>query len=486
MTFMGKRILGLDIQNKALAAVLVNSGFKESRVEAFTHIPFPETEDGENGLPAALDALIEEMPVSDAVCIVSVPADQVSFRNLKVPFRQEKKIRQILTFELEPTLPFPIDDVVVDFHALKLDGQGDQTDLIAAVCKTDSLRSILEMLAARRIQPEIVTVSGFPSALCLSRLGQLPESALVVDVRSDSSTIFVMKSAQLSMVRTLPADRAYDSRIDMLGQNIQRTLYALEEISSHPFRPEKIFVTGPALGENGIVTALTRLLDVPITRIDLINDIDTRLKAIPSESWKPYQMNNALALTLVEVIGIKGLNFRQGPFAIKKRWTEYRKNIITSAILVAALLLIWLASASVDYFYKKNQLNTLNDQITDVFQTTFPDVKKIVDPLQQMRVSIDELKKISLFPTDGKNTVLAIDVLNDISRSVPADIDAKFTRTVIGEDNVVINGDSDTFNSVDAIKSRLEQSGMFQSVTIVSTTKEDASNRIKFRLKLTY
>ena len=331
MTFMGKRILGLDIQNKALAAVLVNSGFKESRVEAFTHIPFPETEEGENGLPAALDALIEEMPVSDAVCIVSVPADQVSFRNLKVPFRQEKKIRQILNFELEPTLPFPIDEVVVDFHALKLDGQGDQTDLIAAACKADGLRSILEMLAARRIQPEIVTVSGFPSALCLSRLGQLPESALVVDVRSDSSTIFVMISAQLSMVRTLPADRAYDSRIDMLGQNIQRTLYALEEIGSRPFRPEKIFVTGPALGENGIVTALTRLLDVPISRIDLINDIDTRLKAIPSESWKPYQMNNALALTLVEVIGIKGLNFRQGPFAIKKRWTEYRKNIITSA-----------------------------------------------------------------------------------------------------------------------------------------------------------
>lgn len=483
---MGKRILGLDIQNKALAAVLVNSGFKESRVEAFTHIPFPDTEEGENGLPAALDALVEEMPVTDAVCIVSVPADQVSFRNLKVPFKQEKKIRQILNFELEPTLPFPIDDVVVDFHALKLDGQGEQTDLIAAACNASGLRSILDLLAARQIQPEIVTVSGFPSALCLSRLGHLPQSALVVDVRGDSSTIFVMNSAQLSMVRTLPADRAYDSRTDMLGQNIQRTLYALEEIGNRPFRPEHIYVTGPALGENGIVTALTRLLDVPITRIDLINDIDTRLKAIPSESWKPYQMNNALALALVEVIGIKGLNFRQGPFAIKKRWTEYRKNIITSGIMVAVLLLVWLASVSVDYYFMKNRLNTLNDQTKEIFQATFPDVKKIVDPLQQMRVSIDELNKISLYSTDGKKTSMVIDVLNNISKSVPADIDAKFTRTVIGEDNVVINGDSDTFNSVDTIKSRLEENETFQSVTIVSTTKEDASNRIKFRLKLTY
>ena len=483
---MGKRILGLDIQNKALAAVLVNSGFKESRVEAFTHIPFPDTEEGDSGLSAALDAMVEEMPVADCVCIVSVPADHVAFRNLKVPFKQEKKIRQILKFELEPTLPFPIDDVVVDFHALKLDGQGEQTDLIAAACNASGLKTILDLLAARRIRPEIVTVSGFPSVLCLSRLGNIPESALVVDVRGDSSTIFVMNSGQLSMVRTLPTDRAYESRTDMLGQNIQRTLYALEEISNRPYRPEQIFVTGPALGENGIVTALTRLLDVPITRIDLIKDIDTRIKATPSESWKPYQMNNALALTLIEVIGIKGLNFRQGPFAIKKRWTEYRKNIITSGILAAALLVVWLTAVSIEYFYKKNQLDKLNDQIREIFQTTFPDVKKIVDPLQQMRVSIDELRKISVYPTDGKNTVLVIDVLNDISKSIPENIDAKFTRTVIGEDNVVINGDSDTFNSVDTIKNRLEQNKIFQSVTIVSTTKEDASNRIKFRLKITY
>jgi hypothetical protein len=482
---MGKRILGLDIQNNGLAAVLVNSGFKESRVEAFTRIEFPEMEGNDNGLPAALDKLIEEMPVSDGICIASMPADHVAFRNLKVPFKQEKKIRQILKFELEPTLPFPIDDVVVDFHALKLDGQGEQTDVIAAACNANGLRNILDLLTARGIHPEIVTVSGFPSALCLGRLGNIPENALVVDVRSGSSTIFVMNSGQLNMVRTLPADRAYDSRTDMLGQNIQRTLYALEEISDKPFHPGHIFVTGPALGENGIVSSLTRLLNVPISRIDLLSDIESRIKEMPAESWKPYQMNNALALALLEVIGIKGLNFRQGPFAIKKRWTEYRKNIITSGILIGALIIVWLSSVSIDYFYKKNQLDKINNQLKQMFQTTFPGVKKIVDPVQQMRVRIDELRKISLLPSDGNNT-LAIDILNNISKSIPSNIDAKFTRTVIGEDNVVINGDTDTFNSVDTIKSRLEQVDAFQSVTIVSTTKEDASNRIKFRLKISY
>jgi len=197
-------------------------------------------------------------------------------------------------------------------------------------------------------------------------------------------------------------------------------------------------------------------------------------------------MNNALALALIEVIGIKGLNFRKGPFAIKKRWAEYKKNIMVSGGLAAGLLMVWLLTVSIDYYYKNKQLNALNSRITSIFQSTFPDVKKIVNPLQQMRVNIEEVRKVSLNPTGGQGNMLTIDMLNEISKNIPDDIDVKFTRTVIGEDNVVINGDSDTFNSVDAIKNRLEQSKAFKTVTIVSTTKENSSNRIKFRLKIGY
>jgi hypothetical protein len=113
-------------------------------------------------------------------------------------------------------------------------------------------------------------------------------------------------------------------------------------------------------------------------------------------------------------------------------------------------------------------------------------VKKIVNPLQQMRVNIEEVRKVSLQPTGGQGNMLTIDILNEISKGIPDDIDVKFTRTVIGENNVVINGDSDTFNSVDAIKNRLEQSKDFKTVTIVSSTKDDSNNRIKFRLKIGY
>jgi len=77
-----------------------------------------------------------------------------------------------------------------------------------------------------------------------------------------------------------------------------------------------------------------------------------------------------------------------------------------------------------------------------------------------------------------------VGILNELSRRIPGGIDVQFTRMVIGDDSVVIAGDTDTFNSVDTMKNRLETAKIFETVTIVSTNKDKAGNRIRFRLKL--
>ncbi len=77
-----------------------------------------------------------------------------------------------------------------------------------------------------------------------------------------------------------------------------------------------------------------------------------------------------------------------------------------------------------------------------------------------------------------------IDILNEISTRVDKQIDVEFTRMVIGEDNVLISGNTGTFNSVDAMKGQLEQAAMFKAVTIVSTNKDKSGNHIRFKLKL--
>ena len=93
---MSRKVLGLDIRKHSLAAVVVNSSLRENRVDAYTHIPISAAGEDENGITAALESLAQSIDTRGCDWVVSVPADQFSFRNLQVPFSNSNKIRMVL------------------------------------------------------------------------------------------------------------------------------------------------------------------------------------------------------------------------------------------------------------------------------------------------------------------------------------------------------------------------------------------------------
>jgi Tfp pilus assembly protein PilN len=126
----------------------------------------------------------------------------------------------------------------------------------------------------------------------------------------------------------------------------------------------------------------------------------------------------------------------------------------------------------------------LDQKVTEVFRRTFPDVKRIVDPLQQMRVKVNEVKTsaISIPGTNSNNKVL--DLLKDISDRIPKSLDVKVSRMVIDQETVRVSGKTDTFNTVDSIKSGLESSRYFSGVTISSANLDRTGKRVQFEIKL--
>ena len=91
-----------------------------------------------------------------------------------------------------------------------------------------------------------------------------------------------------------------------------------------------------------------------------------------------------------------------------------------------------------------------------------------------------------LFPGETEKSIRTIDILNNISNRIPRETDVTLTRMVIGSENVVISGDTDTFNSVDNIKSRLEQVDAFKKIIISSANINKSDNRVHFNLKITF
>ena len=100
--------------------------------------------------PKVLDSLMESLKPTGATCVLGIPTTFISFRNLSVPFTDLKKIRQVLPFELEPTLPMSVESLVFDFEAVKQNGG---QELLAFVAEKETLDRYLALFGSGQSSP---------------------------------------------------------------------------------------------------------------------------------------------------------------------------------------------------------------------------------------------------------------------------------------------------------------------------------------------
>jgi type II secretory pathway component PulL len=482
---MSRKILGLDIRSDAVSAVLVRSGIKKTVIEAHEYVSLTDHPDSEIGLASALETIVGKLDISGSICVAAFPADQVSYRNIKVPFKGQKKIMKILPYELEPSFPFQVDDLIIDFHTMNLSDHDNQTELIAVAVEKSKLQSYLDTLAGFNIDPEIVTVGGFPSVRCLTNLVDIRKDVLFIDLDGHKASVFVVLSGEVCLIRSFPWQfKANLSNEESLAANIKRTLFAFEEVYGSDFQPEGILITGSGFPGVDFEQDLTQLMEIPVKQTDLIRDTGIIKQPVSTHLWNPHQMDNALSLALIEIEGIDTFNFRTGPFSTQKFWGEHKKSLIKTGVLMALVLLLAFSNLILDSYFMEKKLNRLDDQITHAFTSTFPEVKKIVDPFQQMQMKMKEAREKALLPGETGTYIRTVDILNDISKFITKETDVKLTRLVIGPENVTLSGNTDTFNSVDGIKSGLEQSESFKKITISSANIDKSDNRVRFKLKV--
>jgi Tfp pilus assembly PilM family ATPase/Tfp pilus assembly protein PilN len=481
---MSRKVLGIDIRKESVSAVLVTTSLRENRIDAHAHIPLPDAAEDDNRFKTALSALCNEIDPGGCDCVVSISADHFSYRILRIPFRDSKKIRMVLPFELEPTVPYPIDDLVVDFIDLQSAGPGDHSEIIAVAVPRTELNPYMQSLAEFKIDPEMVTVSGLPAAMCLANQADQGEDRLILEIGEASSSLFFVSAGRLQLIRSFPTPVVADNRAGMLGAFVQRTLAAYDELCQTEFQPLDIVVTGSGLNGAGLDDDVSSVLDIPVKRLNFAERLNVQLDNQNSKPWDPALMDNALALTYMAIEGIRGLNFHKGQFAAKKIFIKHKKNWIKTGILAAAVLALIFFSAITETYTLNRKLDHIDQQITGIFKATFPDVKRIVDPYREMQVNVQQAQKDAVVQAATGPHIRSIDILNSISRSIPDSIKVDVTRMVISPDTVLISGNTDDFKSVDDIKGKLEQIDYFKKVTISSTNLDRSGKEVRFQLKV--
>jgi len=482
---MSRKILGLDIRRDAVSAIVVKSGMKGSWIESHASVSISVKEASfEEELKRSLESIRGQVDITDAVCIVALPAVDVTYRNMEAPFKEVKKVRQVLPFELETDLPYQVEEIAFDFIMLDIPLESDTPQLFAAAIEKQRVAVLLDLLNTFKIEPDILTIGGYAMGQYLSRLSGKKHCQVFLDIGDSYTTMVLSVSGDVCLVRTFSIAGLDKSKLRWLYSQINRTLLAFERKSGVTCEIDEVQITGSCLAAADVGPDLEALFGVPVTHADLMETSGKIVLSSKEKAWTPFLMDGALSLVLNELSGFDTLNFRRGRMGIEKAWIENKRDILKTCCLGGVVALMFLGYSIVNYYNLKQRVETKHAEILQIFQTTFPEVTQIVDPVHQMRVKMEELGKGASQPGEFAASVKTIDILNDISRLVPEKQDVELVSIIVGSDNVVVSGNTDTFNAVDDMKSGLEKAEIFKSVSISSANMDKSGKRVRFKLKV--
>jgi len=483
---MSRKIFSIDIRDNCISALLVENTLKGIRILTQMQVPYPDINEGSenkrNRISETLNKIINEINGAGAEYIVSISPEFVSYRNLQVPFKDRKKIRQVLPFEMEPTLPYPVDDLIFDFQTVF---QAEKTDILVSAVKTTEIRGIIDLLKELNIAPYIITPAGFPCVLFLLKFSESDNDFIFVDVDEKYATVFAVASGQVLIARSFYS-KISDPQLKTkkLAENILQVVAAFESSFIRDFDPSKILLSGSGIDTETLNQEIEDSLGIKIFPVDMFKDVNLKLNISSDQPFVSDHMNNALSLAVVEILGIRTINFYGERSIAKKYWEEYKNDFIKTGLIAAFVFVLAMFNVLFEAHFFQKEVNQLNRQIAFIFQSTFPDVSKIVDPVQQMKASVEQEREKNMFTGEIEEEILNIDIINEISSRIPKEQDVEITNFVRGDDSLVISGNTDSFNNVDDIKGRLEHAEILKNITISSANLEKSSNRIQFKLKI--
>lgn len=507
---MAKHILGLDIGKSSVKAVLIEAGMRGGvRIVAWEKVDIA----GAGGIREAIRK-IQEIPVlAVSNCVAALPARSFSFRNVKLPFKDRKKIAQTLPFELEAQIPYPPDSAVID-HLVLAQAEGSEL-LVVAIPKAE-VQDRLALLSEYGFAPAALEMDAVPIASRLMAAGEADALNLLLDVGTSETTAILFKGGRILQIRSIPFGGEHitaalakalgigfdeaealkrrgdtERAADEISESCQKLLSALKNTlnalrSSGVLDTDlgKVYLTGGGSLYRKLADDLARVMLAPVERVNVTATAGIRPVGGADSGWDSMIMNGALALALRPLAKGPGFDFRQGEGRPQVKRLSFDLGIKIKWAAAVAGLIVALAGADLylGYHADKERLDRLKGETEALFKQHFPDVTRIVDPAQQFRSKVAEAKRLAAASRGSRSGVSALDVLKDLSERAPETSGLEVTSLVYDGDKVDIRGEAAGFEAAEAVKKELEKTGHFDEISVSSSSLK-STNRVAFEMK---
>lgn len=203
----GDRILALDIGASSLKIaefIPLKSGGIELIKYGIQSLGLDPQSDADRSsyITATIQDLMREYEIKPGPVLISVSGQSVFSRFVKLPPVDEEKVYQIVQYEAQQNVPFPIEEVVWDYQLIG-GGEGDLDVMLAAI-KGDIIAQLTDSVEAAGLFPDLVDVA--PMALYNAvryNYDDLSGCTLIVDMGARSTDLVFIEGTRV-FSRSIP------------------------------------------------------------------------------------------------------------------------------------------------------------------------------------------------------------------------------------------------------------------------------------------
>jgi len=145
----------------------------------------------------ALPALLTEKGIKARTVNVCAPGFHVFSKFVKLPPVDAGKVTQIIQYEAQQNVPFPLEEVVWDYQILGSTPGGELEVLLVAI-KADIVEGLFRVTEAGGLHLQLTDVS--PAALCNSfryNYGELEDCTMLLDIGAKTSNLLFFEKGKV-------------------------------------------------------------------------------------------------------------------------------------------------------------------------------------------------------------------------------------------------------------------------------------------------
>lgn len=201
-----QRIVGIDITKSHLHATLLVQKGTTTKIEKVISEPLnSDVQNHDDRIIAQLPSVMKAIGRVNHIR-TAIPSTHVVFKELRLPFISHDKISMVIRFEVEPLLPFPAQEAVIDFIITDINNEEKTAQVLVAAVQKQQIAHHLSLYEQAGIRPTAITVDMFA---LYGLYTQIPEystlegAVIVLDLDMHNTRIVAIDNKKLRIIRTL-------------------------------------------------------------------------------------------------------------------------------------------------------------------------------------------------------------------------------------------------------------------------------------------